>query len=196
MNLSSLFTIINFSLFHLYFPILWLFYFYKWLHQKSLGKIFKVSIISYLAIVAVTVTCGGFLLYQRWSASQLYAYFLPPHSNYFYLVVLRTLMFHLIGVAIGLAIYFIIKLIVKLIKVDFISKQEIALLALGAVLAGWNNVVVYLCLIVILMLFSSIFINLFKHGRGKRVSLMPYVFLSLIIVLLIGYKLSVAFGIY
>jgi len=69
-------------------------------------------------------------------------------------------------------------------------------LALGAVLAGWNNVMVYLTTTAALMLLTSVFINLFKSGRGQRLRLAPYVFLALIITLLLGYKLTFYLGVY
>ena len=196
MNFNNIFSIGNFLLFHLYFPILWLIYFIRWLKRGDLGRIFKVSWISYATIVIVTVSAGAWLLYQQWSVSELYQYLLPPKSNFFYVVILRTLMFHLISIAVGLVLYFLFKLIVKLVKADFVAKEEISMLALGAILVGWNNVVIYVGLIFLLMLISSAFINIFSSGRGARLQLMPYIFLSLIIVLLIGYQLSLALGLY
>jgi len=196
MNFNNLFTLGNFLLFHLYFPILWLVYFIGWFKKKSLGKIFKVSWISYVFIIIVTVGVGAWLLYQQWSTSDLYKYLLPPESNFFYVVIARTLMFHVISIIVGLVLYFLFKLIVKLVKADFVAKEEIGLLALGAILVGWNNVVIYVGLIFLLMLLSSAFINIFASGRGKRLELMPYIFLSLIIVLLIGYQLSIIWGLY
>lgn len=196
MNFNDLFLVINFLLFHLYFPLLWLVYFSRYLLGKSWDKIFKVSLVSYGLIVVLTVSLGSFLLYRQWSSNSIYSYLLPPHSYYFYIVIIRTLAFHLVGVAVGFALYFILKLIVRLAKAFFIDPKEIKLLAIGAVLVGWNNVVFYVCLTAILMLLSSVFFNLFKVGRGKRVVLLPYVFLSLMITLLIGYKVSLLFGIY
>lgn len=196
MNFNNIFSIVNFSLFHLYFPVLWLIYFVGWLKRGSLGRLVKVSWISYIAIIIVTVSAGAWLLYQQWSISELYQYLLPPKSNFFYAVVGRTLMFHVISIAVGLVLYFLFKLIVRVVKADFVAKEEIGLLALGAILVGWNNVVIYVGLIFLLMLISSAFINIFKAGRGVRLQLMPYIFLSLIIVLLIGYQLSLALGLY
>ena len=194
--MAQAFQIINYLLFHLYFPILWLVYFYRWLHKKSLAKLFKVSWISYIIIVVVMVGSGTWLLYQGWSASSVYSYLLPPHSNYFYLITFRTILFHLISIALGGVFYLLLRLVLKFTKVKFVELFEIKLLALGAILTGWNNIIMYLGLTVILMLFSSVFINLFKIGRGQRVSLAPYVFLSLIITLLIGYKFSAILGLY
>ena len=196
MNFNDLFLIINFLLFHLYFPILWLVYFSRYFLGKSWAKIFKISLISYGLIVVLTVSLGSLLLYQQWSGHAIYSYLLPPHSYYFYTVIIRTLAFHLVGVAVGLALYFILKLLVKLIRAFFIDPKEIKLFAIGAVLVGSNNVIFYICLTVVLMLLSSVFLNLFKVGRGKRVALLPYVLFSLIITLLIGYKVSLFWGIY
>ena len=196
MDINSIFSLANYALFHLYFPVLWLVYFYKRLHKENINSIFKVSWISYIAIVIITVSGGAWLLYQGWAGSAVFSYLLPPQSNYFYLVVFRTLLFHLISIALGIILYYLIKLIVKLAKAGFIELFEIKLLALGAVLAGWSNLIVYFAAISAMMLGASVFINLFKSGRGQRVQLAPYVLLALIFTLLIGYKFSAYFGLY
>ena len=196
MNYNSWISIVNFSLFHIYFPLLWLFYFTRWLKTKNLGSIFKTSSISYLIIVLATVGFGSFLLFISWSKHPVNLYLLPPYSNYFYLVIFKTLITYLIGVIIGLALYFLLRLVIKIAKVKFVDYKELELLALGAVLVGWNNIIVYICLIVVLMMISSIFISFFKEGRKKRVILTPHIFLSLIIILLLGYQISHLLGLY
>ena len=196
MDLNQIFELINYLLFHLFFSALWLWYFYRWLHKKNIESIFKASWVSYLIIVIITVSGGGWFLYHSWSASQMYAYLLPPHSNYFYLVIFRTVLFHLISLAAGLVLYYLLKFVARLAKATFVELKEIRLLALGAVLAGWNNVMVYLTTAAALMLLTSVFINLFKSGRGQRLRLAPYVFLALIITLLLGYKLTFYLGVY
>ena len=196
MDLNQIFELINYLLFHLFFSALWLWYFYRWLHKKNIESIFKASWLSYLIIVIITVSGGGWFLYHSWSASQMYAYLLPPHSNYFYLVIFRTVLFHLISLAAGLVLYYLLKFVARLAKATFVELKEIRLLALGAVLAGWNNVMVYLTTTAALMLLTSVFINLFKSGRGQRLRLAPYVFLALIITLLLGYKLTFYLGVY
>ncbi|HBR13300.1 MAG TPA: hypothetical protein DD697_01185 [Candidatus Komeilibacteria bacterium] len=196
MDLNQIFELINYLLFHLFFSALWLWYFYRWLHKKNIESIFKASWVSYLIIVIITVSGGGWFLYHSWSASQMYAYLLPPHSNYFYLVIFRTVLFHLISLAAGLVLYYLLKFVARLAKATFVELKEIRLLALGAVLAGWNNVMVYLTTTAALMLLTSVFINLFKSGRGQRLRLAPYVFLALIITLLLGYKLTFYLGVY
>ena len=194
--MAQTFQIINYLLFHLYFPILWLVFFYRWLHKKNVDKIFKISWISYISIVVIMVSWGTWLLYQGWSNSPIYSFLLPPNSNYLYLLTFKTLLFHIISIALGIVFYFLLKVVVKLTKVKFIELFEIKLLALGAILAGWSNIIMYLGITLILMLFSSVFINLFKISRGQRISLAPYVFLSLILTLLIGYKFSSYLGLY
>jgi len=210
MDLNQIFELINYLLFHLFFSALWLWYFYRWLHKKNIESIFKASWLSYLIIVIITVSGGGWFLYHSWSASQMYAYLLPPHSNYFYLVIFRTVLFHLISLAAGLVLYYLLKFVARLAKATFVELKEIRLLALGAVLAGWdnvmvffttvlagwNNVMVYLTTTAALMLLTSVFINLFKSGRGQRLRLAPYVFLALIFTLLIGYRLTFYLGVY
>ena len=196
MDLNKIFELINYLLFHLFFSALWLWYFYRWLHKKNIESIFKASWLSYLIIVIITVSGGGWFLYHSWSASQMYAYLLPPHSNYFYLVIFRTVLFHLISLAAGLVLYYLLKFVARLAKATFVELKEIRLLALGAVLAGWNNVMVYLTTAAALMLLTSVFINLFKSGRGQRLRLAPYVFLALIFTLLIGYRLTFYLGVY
>ncbi|KKT01075.1 MAG: hypothetical protein UV78_C0070G0002 [Parcubacteria group bacterium GW2011_GWA2_43_17] len=196
MDLNQIFELINYLLFHLFFSALWLWYFYRWLHKKNIESIFKASWVSYLIIVIITVSGGGWFLYHSWSASQMYAYLLPPHSNYFYLVIFRTVLFHLISLAAGLVLYYLLKFVARLAKATFVELKEIRLLALGAVLAGWNNVMVYLTTTAALMLLTSVFINLFKSGRGQRLRLAPYVFLALIFTLLIGYRLTFYLGVY
>ena len=196
MDLNQIFELINYLLFHLFFSALWLWYFYRWLHKKNIESIFKASWVSYLIIVIITVSGGGWFLYHSWSASQMYAYLLPPHSNYFYLVIFRTVLFHLISLAAGLVLYYLLKFVARLAKATFVELKEIRLLALGAVLAGWNNVMVYLTTAAALMLLTSVFINLFKSGRGQRLRLAPYVFLALIFTLLIGYRLTFYLGVY
>lgn len=196
MNSNNWFSLINFSLLNLYFSLLWLVYFCRWLFGKNFGNIFKVSIISYVIIVVSTFSLNSYLIYQQWSNSPLLKYLLPPVSSYYYQIIFESFIYYVISILSGIALFYLIKLIIKLAKVDFINRQEVKLLALGAIMVGWYNIVVYLCLLVVLMLFSSIFINLFKQGRGTSIPLTPYVFLSLIIVLLIGYKLSYFFGLY
>ena len=196
MDLNQIFELINYLLFHLFFSALWLWYFYRWLHKKNIESIFKASWLSYLIIVIITVSGGGWFLYHSWSASEMYAYLLPPHSNYFYLVIFRTVLFHLISLAAGLVLYYLLKFVARLAKATFVELKEIRLLALGAVLAGWNNVMVYLTTTAALMLLTSVFINLFKSGRGQRLRLAPYVFLALIFTLLIGYRLTFYLGVY
>ena len=196
MDLNQIFELINYLLFHLFFSALWLWYFYRWLHKKNIESIFKASWVSYLIIVIITVSGGGWFLYHSWSASQMYAYLLPPHSNYFYLVIFRTVLFHLISLAAGLVLYYLLKFVARLAKATFVELKEIRLLALGAVLAGWNNLMVYLTTAAALMLLTSVFINLFKSGRGQRLRLAPYVFLALIFTLLIGYRLTFYLGVY
>ena len=196
MDLNQIFELINYLLFHLFFSALWLWYFYRWLHKKNIESIFKASWVSYLIIVIITVSGGGWFLYHSWSANEMYAYLLPPHSNYFYLVIFRTVLFHLISLAAGLVLYYLLKFVARLAKATFVELKEIRLLALGAVLAGWNNVMVYLTTAAALMLLTSVFINLFKSGRGQRLRLAPYVFLALIFTLLIGYRLTFYLGVY
>lgn len=191
MDIFKIWGIAIFSLFHFYFAGLWAYYFYRWFKNMSIKSLWPTSLVSYIVIVLIPNIIGIFYLYRSWASSPLFKNLLPPQSNNFYWEVFDIFKYYLLSVAIAVVLYFLLRfLTVRVLKNNYIDLEEVKYLTLGVALVGYNNIIVFLLATFGLMVLSSIFMNLFKFGRGKRVILMPYIFIGFIVVSLLVYKVS------
>jgi len=188
MSIEKIFLLANFTLINVYFAILWLFYFYFWLKKGSIKKIFSISLTSYVIIVSGLNAWRAYLLYTNFKSSPLAKYFLPPYSNYYYDLIWRSLSFYFYSLVAGLALYLLLIFLHNKFKYTRVNMEEIKLFSIGAVLVGWTNLISYLGLIVISMFLVLIFMNFFKSGKGKNLTITPFVILAVIIILLVGYN--------
>jgi hypothetical protein len=189
MSIEKIFSLVNFILLNVCFSALFVYYFYYWYKKGNLGRLVKIGFIYYAAFVVGINSWRAYLLYISYKSSPLGKYFLPPQSNYYYEMIWRDLSFYIYSLLAGLILYLIINILLKkFLKFSKANDDELKLLVSGAVLAGWTNLISYFAVIVILMLITLIFINLFKKGRGQSLPLMPFIFLAVIIILLVGYN--------
>lgn len=121
-------------------------------------------------------------------------YFLPPYSNAFFKVALRSFTWQGSGWAAAITLGYILYLLfLRHGRAQFLDQRDVWLLILGAVSVGWPTVLIFLGLVFALSVLGMVGLILVKkRNLNDRLIITPFILPAAIITLFIGsYLLTV-----
>ncbi|MFA5069875.1 MAG: hypothetical protein WC528_01200 [Patescibacteria group bacterium] len=174
------------------FCLLGLWFFWQYVKYKEIKRQAVIfAFLIFLVLFTLSIFLPAWQTYKSFAASDLNRYYLPPYSNYYYQILQRQLtnyFSHILAALIAGLIFWLVKRLTHGLVID---QSDVGLLAFGALVAGWPNLLIFFGLVFLLVIITGLVqLAVIKERSNARFIITPYLPVALILTLFVGNHLS------